>query len=682
MDSLSLFQSMQGNVNPIAAYEAGTRLANSMLAIQSQQAQQVFQNLYNSAQQAENRRQFEQTMAFREQQAADESARGWFNAETQRSFSDARLGQQSQGVPTFEPYVTSVDGERLLVTPGARGQRVFDRIAQPRQGSAPKPTARFKEGLNPLGSAVEVIGAQEAIIPQQPIAPTQQAPMPSSAQPPMPAGIPSTPNPPLDVGSSGQFAAPPTDMGPSEYPFDNRGTYREDWASGAAMPSAQEAIMPQVAQPPMSQMETMLPAPAPTTVPASTIEQPPMMMESARNRDYPAYVDQMMPALRRGEEVARSLGSGEFGEVYRYKDGEIQVRTMKATGEPTTEWSPFDKSGSVRVNFNDPESIQRAFATVDAISSASGTDYQATFGKDGEMSIAPKSGEKKTRDMATVQTPGQFIEAIGDTTTRGQASKLLVAMADPFAGRDRAGIVSEISIQQNIPEEQVTPQMVETTKNQRRLESARSLTNLASSYIGSVPWGDEYDALKLAGGVDVRRPSPPSAQNPQGTQAVIRELPKTPEQLTREADRKAKSESFNQEWTDIKTNLEKQLKSVYSDKDLDGVAAGIYRGDEGATQVTSTATGDPVITRGGYVVDVLKNVGLDPNKFFAKRPGATFFTNLKAREAAKAWALDRLTSRGILGAADSSGAATPGAAAMGQSGRGVQFQVGTPVRTE
>lgn len=438
--------------------------------------------------------------------------------------------------------------------------------------------------------------------------------------------------------------------------------------------------MPQVAQPPMSQMETMLPAPAPATVPASTITQPPMMMESARNRDYPAYVDQMMPALRRGEEVARALGSGEFGEIYRYKDGEIQVRTMKATGEPTTEWSPFDKSGSVKVNFNDPESIQRAFATVDAISSASGTDYQATFGKDGEMSIAPKSGEKKTRDMATVQTPGQFIEAIGDTTTREQASKLLVAMADPFAGRDRAGIVSEISIQQNIPEDQVTPQMVETTKNQRRLESARSLTNLASSFVGSVPWGDEYDALRLAG-LSVTRPTAPSPENPNGTQPIIRELPKTPEQSRREADIKIKAESANQEWTDIKANLEKQLMSVYSEKDLDGVAAGIYRGDEGTTQVRETATGDPIVSKGGYVVDVLKNVGLEPTKTFANRPGATFFKSIKATEAAKAWALDRLNRKGLI-AQQSASRQAPRAAAMGQSGRGVQFQVGTPVRTE
>lgn len=644
MDSLSLFQSMQGNVNPIEAYAAGSRIANQMLQVQAQQGQQVFENLFRSAQQNQQRQQFEQTMAMRERQFQDESARGWFNAETQRSFSQDRLAQSGQPVPSFDPYVTQVDGERLLVTPGARGQRQFSRIPEGGQASQPKPTARFMPGINPAGSAVEIIGAQEAIIPQGQIAPAQQQPMPSSAQPPMPAGILNTPNPPIDTGSSGQFAAPPTDMSVSEYPFDNQGTYREDWVSGAAIPSAQEAIMPQVAQPPMSQMETMLPAPAPATVPASTITQPPMMMESARNRDYPAYVDQMMPALRRGEEVARALGSGEFGEVYRFKDGEIQVRTMKATGEPTTEWTPFDKPGSVRVNFNDPESIQRAFTTVDLISQAAGTDYQATFSKDGEMSIAPKTGDRKTRDMATVQTPGQFIEAIGDTTTREQASKLLVAMADPFAGRDRAGIVSEISIQQNIPEDQVTPQMVETAKNQRRLESARSLTNLASSFVGSVPWGDEYDALRLAGGVDVRRPTPPSAANPNGTPATITELPKTPEDLERDQAKQKKVDEVMNGWRDIQSSFEERIlqKGGYTEEQLDGVASGIYQ--------------DP--SRTGYRVDLmpeksyadrlLVKLGLMSNTYPEKRPGATVFTNLRPSEVALAWAKDRLSRKGIL----------------------------------
>jgi hypothetical protein len=57
----------------------------------------------------------------------------------------------------------------------------------------------------------------------------------------MPAGIPKTPNPPFDSGERGQFAAPPTDMGPSEYPFDNRGNYREDWA---AAPEGQQIPQP------------------------------------------------------------------------------------------------------------------------------------------------------------------------------------------------------------------------------------------------------------------------------------------------------------------------------------------------------------------------------------------------------------------------------------------------------
>jgi hypothetical protein len=106
---------MQGNVNPMGAYAAGSKLANDMLAIQSQQAQQVFQNLYNSAQQAENRRQFEQTMAFKQQELQDQSARGWFNAETQRMAYDP-----SRQKPTIDPSAFAGSPPQIVDIGGGR----------------------------------------------------------------------------------------------------------------------------------------------------------------------------------------------------------------------------------------------------------------------------------------------------------------------------------------------------------------------------------------------------------------------------------------------------------------------------------------------------------------------------------------------------------------------------------
>jgi hypothetical protein len=218
-----------------------------MLEIQSRQAQQVFQNLYNSAQQAENRRQFEQTMAFKQQELQDQSARGWFNAETQRMAYDPNRGQ-TEGPPitAMQPQVTDLGRGLVSVRKATRGG-FQHQIFQTKESSS-------NRGLPPAG----IITVNQA------------------QQQPMPAGIPITPNPPFDSGERGQFAAPPTDMGPSEYPFDNSGTYREDWAAASegqqipqpsqVIPSQQSAI-PGITVAPQERpvsMPSALPQPIPT----------------------------------------------------------------------------------------------------------------------------------------------------------------------------------------------------------------------------------------------------------------------------------------------------------------------------------------------------------------------------------------------------------------------------------
>lgn len=134
MDSLSLFNAMRTGANPIDAYAAGSRIANEMLQIQARQGQQVFQNLFAAAQQMESQRQYEETMAFKRQELADQSARGWYNAETQRMAYDPSR-QRSQMDPfafaSSPPQIVDIGGGRQAAfTPNRFGGN-WDMLPQP-----------------------------------------------------------------------------------------------------------------------------------------------------------------------------------------------------------------------------------------------------------------------------------------------------------------------------------------------------------------------------------------------------------------------------------------------------------------------------------------------------------------------------------------------------------------------
>jgi hypothetical protein len=359
MDSLSLFQSMQGNVNPMGAYAAGSKLANDMLAIQSQQAQQVFQNLYNSAQQAENRRQFEQTLAFKQQELQDQSARGWFNAETQRMAYDPNRGR-AEGPPitAMQPQVTDL-GSGLLSVRKATKDGFQDQIFQTKESSS-------NRGLPPAG----IITVNQA------------------QQQPMPAGIPNTPNPPFDSGERGQFAAPPTDMGPSEYPFDNSGTYREDWA--AASEGQQIPLTPIQPIPPAAEVipPRQMGQPAP-------IEQPSMPRQMGQPSSTQPSVSVIENAPQRSTDSWPS--ADQPPEVIHDGFGSLTKKGRGLQGEKTIQYGTINEKGQMRW-LGEPESVQSEIVpkvvTVKGITFAqTGKNSWSIYKPDGEKQGLSDAGQ-------------------------------------------------------------------------------------------------------------------------------------------------------------------------------------------------------------------------------------------------------------------------------------------------
>lgn len=401
MDSLSLFQSMQGNANPIAAYEAGTRLANSMLAIQSQQAQQVFQNLYNTAQQAESRRQFEQTLAFKQQELQDQSARGWFNAETQRMAYDPSRQKPTIDPSAFAgspPQIVDIGGGRQAAFTANRFGGDWDIL----------PQAKTTGSLPPAG----IITVNQA------------------QQQPMPMGIPTTPNPSFDSGERGQFAAPPTDMGPSEYPFDNSGTYREDWAVASkgqqipqpsqVIPSQQTSIpgitvapqerpvsMPSAPQQPIPTADVITATPNAAmfgdatqvgTIGANTPNQlsvPPAA--SAINPQRPVVTaDELQPSTaRKSQDSWPSVG--QQPEVIHDGFGGLTKKGRGLNGEKTIQYGTVNEKGQMRW-LGEPESMQSEIVpkvvTVKGITFAqTGKNSWSIYKPDGEKQGLSDAGQ-------------------------------------------------------------------------------------------------------------------------------------------------------------------------------------------------------------------------------------------------------------------------------------------------
>jgi hypothetical protein len=153
--------------------------------------------------------------------------------------------------------------------------------------------------------------------------------------------------------------------------------------------------------------------------------------------------------------------------------------------------------------------------------------------------------------------------------------------------------------------------------------------------------------------------------------------PKTPEDLAKEAELKAKARDFNQQYTNIKDDFQKRVLQNYSEKDLDGVASGIYFKQSGNIKARDTVGGFPMPTQGGYVLDVLQKLGLKPTQNIAERPDATFFKDLSAEQVARMWARDRLTRRGVL---DEGGRELSGSMPRTQAPRAA-FQSGQTTKT-
>lgn len=715
MDSLSLFQSMQGNVNPIAAYEAGSRLANQMLNVQSQQAQQVFQNLYNSAQQAENRRQFEQTMAFRETQAADESARGWFNAETQRMAYDPNRGR-AEGPPisAMNPIVRNLEGGgRAVFLPSERGGRWDMAPANAAGSTQSQSQSAFPPGISFSGDPT-MPNANDVI------------PIPSGS--PEPTGY--SPNPIIDSESG----APVFDAN-GDYILGNAATGETGGGdpetygvpTGGMAPPAQSGLVPPRPIPPASVINTPAPQAQPANLginqgipPADTIIQsgglsqpmPPMggnigidartselLSEQPTGRttaksswlsQVPDYVRQGKDRLEAGETMR--VNRGGYTEEIMLRDGAPVSRTFENDGKPIGDgtFKPLAPPQTFNIDIANPQSIMGVTSLVEKFGDR--VDMSANVDEEGRVSLSVKpltvsGGTGTVKDMSKAKSVNEFIGAIPDTTLRERAVNLYSQIADPTQGKGDGELRADIMVERGIEEAAVTPSMINERKNMIRMESAQALTAIGAGLNnGSTPWAGPQGLMEQMGFI-VKQP-PPAADGEVPPTPSIVPRPKTPETLAKEAELKTKARDFNQEYTNIKGNFEKQVLQNYSEKDLDGVAAGIYFNESGKIKTRDTASGFSMPTQGGYILDVLQKLGLKPFQKIAERPDATFFKSLRAEDVARMWARDRLTRSGVLSqdgaelSRSTPRAQAPRAAAMPQSGRGVQFQVGTPVRTE
>jgi hypothetical protein len=386
MDSLSLFQSMQGNVNPMGAYAAGSKLANDMLAIQSQQAQQVFQNLYNSAQQAENRRQFEQTMAFREQQAADESARGWFNAQTQRMAYDP-----SRQKPTIDPSAFAGSPPQVVDIGGGR-QAAFTKNRFGGDWDI-LPQAKTTGSLPPAG----IITANQA----------QQQPMPAGVI--IPGGQPEPM--PTASGSGMNLPNPPMDSSL----FQDTGTVQAipDNPLLPALPGM--AVAPQ--ERPVS-MPSALPQPIPTadvitatpnatmfgdatqvgTIGSNTPNQltvPPAASTINPQRPVVTAAELQPSTARKSQDIWPSVG--QQPEVVHDGFGGLTKKGRGPQGEKTIQYGTINEKGQMRW-LGEPESMQSEIVpkvvTVKGITFAqTGKNSWSIYKPDGEKQGLSDAGQ-------------------------------------------------------------------------------------------------------------------------------------------------------------------------------------------------------------------------------------------------------------------------------------------------
>jgi hypothetical protein len=679
MDSLSLFQSMQGNVNPMGAYAAGSKLANDMLAIQSQQAQQVFQNLYNSAQQAENRRQFEQTLAFRETQAADESARGWFNAETQRMAYDPNRGR-TEGPPitAMQPQVTDL-GRGLVSVRKATRDGFQDQIFQTggRSGSTQQQSA-FPPGISFSGDPT-MPSANEVI------------PIPSGS--PEPSGY--SPNPIIDSESGmpvfnadGNYIL--GDAAPGETGGGDPETYGVP--TGGMAPPAQSGLVPPRPIPPASVINTPAPQAQTSSIgityqglplrsppPADTIIQsgglsqpiPPMggnagidtqtselLSEQPRGRttakswlsQVPDYVRQGKDRLEAGETMR--INNGGYTQEIFLQNGVPVSRSFENDGKPIGDgvFKPMVPSGTMDADVSSPS---RLVEDIKLAQSLAGNNPMNFTLKQGGLTASwgnGSGGGSGAKDPRLTNTPGEFKDAIQDTDMRKRLGDLMFNIARPGGEQGDAAIRDELAIERNVDQGAVTPAQVAERRNQMRIRDAQTYDSIASNYFpnGATSWGGPAGVLKFAG-FEMQTPKNVGGAGGESVAPVAVPVPKTPEEIALEAKAKEKADAILNGWNNVQENFgsrllkDKKGNVRYTEEQLDGVASGIYR--------------DP--SRTGYRVDsmpeksytdrILVKLGLMSNTYpGVKRPGASIFTNLRPEEVALAWAKDRLMRKGIL----------------------------------
>jgi len=406
----------------------------------------------------------------------------------------------------------------------------------------------------------------------------------------------------------------------------------------------------------------------------------------------PDYVRQGKNRLEAGETMR--VNRGGYTEEIMLRDGAPVSRTFENDGKPIGDgtFKPLAPPQTFNVDVSNPQSINTLTSLVEQYGDR--VDMSANIDAEGRasFSVKPLSGSGTTgtgvvRDIGKAKNVSEFIGAIPDAGLRERAVSLYGRIVDPTEGRDDGELRTDIMAERGIEEAAVTPAMIAERKNAIRMESAQALTAFGTGLNGgTTPWTGPQGLMEQMGFIVKQPPPSPDGTTPQVPKIVPR--PKTPEELAREAELNAKARDFNQEYTNIKDDFQKRVLENYSEKDLDGVASGIYFKQSGDIKARDTVGGLRMPTQGGYVLDVLQKVGLRPTQFIAKRPDATFFKDLSAEQVARMWARDRLTRAGVLDerGIELSGSAprtqAPRAAAMGQSGRGVQFQVGTPVRTE
>jgi hypothetical protein len=714
MDSLSLFQSMQGNVNPIAAYEAGSRLANQMLNVQSQQAQQVFQNLYNSAQQAENRRQFEQTMAFRETQAADESARGWFNAQTQRMAYDPNRGR-AEGPPisAMNPIVRNLEGGgRAVFLPSERGGR-WDMAPANATGST-KSQSAFPPGISFSGDPT-MPSANEVI------------PIPSGS--PEPTGL--SVNPLIDFESDAPvFDAEGNyilgDAAPGETGGGDPETYGVP--TGGMAPPAQSGLVPPRPILPASVINAPAPQAQPANLgsnqyipPTNTITgalnlAPSTSLEAlqlgeqfspmGRNIGIDAQTSELLSEQPRGRTTAKSwlsqvpdyvrqgkdrleagetmrVNRGGYTEEIMLRDGAPVSRTFENDGKPIGDgtFKPLAPPQTFNVDVSNPQSINTLTSLVEQYGDR--VDMSANIDAEGRASFSVKplsgsgaSGTGVVRDIGKAKNVSEFIGAIPDAGLRERAVSLYGRIVDPTEGRGDGELRADIMAERGIEESAVTPAMITERKNAIRMESAQALTAFGTGLNGgTTPWTGPQGLMEQMGFIVKQPPPSPDGTTPPAPQIVPR--PKTPETVAKEAELKAKARDFNQQYTNIKDDFQKRVLQNYSEKDLDGVASGIYFKQSGDIKARDTVGGLRMPTQGGYVLDVLQKLGLKPTQNIAERPDATFFKNLSAEQVARMWARDRLTRSRVL---DEGGRELSGSMPRTQAPRAA-FQSGQTTKT-